>query len=228
LVFRQEATAASIAVLDRPFEHFVQTEASNVTTSVPAGAPLYELTSRSIHGRLFCSIDNTITLVWRQAPRSNALVTVDPNARPLAGQACFVDDDGDGRFEELTSIAGQGARNSPGFGGMMVVKYDIEPIAYTLSAVHDPRTSSLGVRFEGGGLRVVGIVDDGAFAWRDAATQDGPYLLTDSWANIPRRLPATLELNGARIEVLSHDGDAITYRVLQGFPTQPPIAALLH
>jgi len=223
LVLRQEAAVASTATLDQAFTHYVELEASNATTSVPAGASLYELRSHAVRGHLFCTMDDTITSVRTRQPRSNILATVNPNV-PNTGQVCFIDNDDDGRFEEMTPLVDHGSPNRPRFGGMTVLKYDIEPIAYTPTEAHDARTSPLGVRFKDNRLQVVGIVD---YMLPTTPSQEGNYLLTYTSEAIPRDLPATIEIAGARIEVLSREGDAIRYRLVNGFPSNEPISVHL-
>ena len=224
LIFRQEANVTSTATLDQAFSYYVELEVANVTTSVPAGAPLYELNSHAVRGRLYCTLDDTITTVRTRQPRSNMLATVNPNA-PTTTQACFVDNDNDGRFEEMSPLSGNGSANRPRFGGMIVLKYDIEPIAYSPSATPISRTSPIGVRLKNNRLQVVGIVD---YTLTTTLSQEGPYLLTNVSEAIPRDLPATIEISGARIEVLSREGDAITYRLANGFPPDQSIGVHLQ
>lgn len=221
IILRQEATAANFALLNQPFSHAQQLEVANATTAVSTSSPLHELSSRSIRGRLFCTLDDTSHFVRTRPTRSNMLVTVNP-AQTWSSQTCFVDDNNDGQFEEMTWISGH-MNGGPGFGGMMVLKYQINPVAYSASPARDPRTSILGIQFESGGLRVVGILPNG----RTNPRPNGPYLPTADRVSIPRALPATLTLQGARIEVLSRANDTITYRVLSGFPTDPPIDTML-
>lgn len=222
IVFSQEATAANFALLREPFSHVQELPAANATITVSTTSPLYELTgSRSFRGRLFCTLDDTSHFERTRPARSNFMVTVDP-AQTWSAQTCFVDDNRDGQFEEITWINGH-VNGGPGFGGMMVLKYEIGPIGYGSSPTRDPRTSILGIQYESGGLRVVGILPNG----RTNPRPNGPYLPTADRVSIPRALPATLTLQGARIEVLSRANDTITYRVLSGFPTDPPIDTML-
>lgn len=227
VLLQQQATAASTVLLQQPFSHTAKLEVSSATTTVSTDMPLYELVSPSIKGRLFCTIDNATRSIRTRSTQANPFATANP-APTFSSQACFVDNDGDGLFEELTGLTGQAASNGPGFGGMFVLKYKIDPIAYLPSSTRDPRTSTLGVRFENSKLRVVGIVPDGQFAWRNNGTQDGPYLLSREAAGIPSKLPATLTLGGAQIEVLSHEGTSISYRIIRGFPLDQPIKVSLQ
>jgi hypothetical protein len=128
--------------------------------------------------------------------------------RSMAASTCLIDNEGDGQFDE--AYAGFAMEGQAGYLiGDLGTRLDAG-VTYTHV---DPQEAPIGE---------LAIVLSLQFLERPTLqlaliTPRGHHLVADSAVAIPSQLPATIEIRGAQIEVLSLERGQLQYRVRGGF-----------
>lgn len=208
-IFSQQARVTEVAQLQRNVPVHIGTPTGDIRRNLREGELLYRVElNDGAPQHAFCSFD--------------PIVVPTTPSRPRTLRFCLGDIDGDGDFDNLYYMrsilggrreGGEWVQNQPPLvsGDAMSDAGAIETAGYAVLTNHNAEPVQLEIRvmpsFHGIGFQLM------------SARENGGTTQIDS-RNFSRDadLPATIDVLGARIEVLSREGNSITYRVLNGFP----------
>jgi len=211
VVFSQQARVTEVARLQRDVPVHISTPTGAIRQRLSEGALLYRVELNQAQPQhAFCSFEPTV--VQRPAPRPSNIL-----------RFCLGDIDGDGDFDNLyvmssllggRRVNGEWVQNLPAlvYGGAMGDAGAIEtPARYTVLTEHDAALVQLQIlampSVSGTGFMLVTARENGG--WTQLDSQQVEH---------GDEFPGTVDVYGARIEVLSRIERTITYRVLNGFP----------
>lgn len=223
-LFSQQARVTEVAQLQSAATVRIRAPTGEIRESVGAGELLYRVElNQAQPPHAFCSFDPTVVQNRPSGPMSRPSETY---------RFCLGDIDGDGDFDNLyimnSSLAGRRVdgvwtENLPALvsGGEMIYAGAMEtPVSYTILTDHNAEPVTLQL--------ILTPAFDGFGAYLVTARENGGWTQLDSqnfqFEGAP---PTTVDLFGARIEVLSREGRSITYRVVRGFPEGETIRAAI-
>jgi hypothetical protein len=132
-------------------------------------------------------------------------------------QSCLSDEDRDGRFDSIGGFVGVIGPEVAVRAGQIVAKAPIPAdIRYETGNFSEAPSTHIGVRFEAKLFRNPRLV----VVPITRASEQANWHFKQMFAELPppSALPATLNVGGAKIEILSTEASAINYRVVSGFP----------
>lgn len=217
IIWTQRLATAQGARLHLPVLLERSWERGRFRIEIPQGEALFEVHSENNRRVAFCTLSVTWSRFYADAFHQTS-------------RACLLDADEDGQFESVADLNESANYDSSqdfdpaqiagaGFGGTTLLRFPIDPVGYDLVTLPEPATSTVAIQLKGSRLVVVGVVPGANRLMVEGHWVRGSYIESSTEVSLPgrRRLPATVTILGAEIEVVSRDGSGIRYRVLRGF-----------
>jgi hypothetical protein len=219
VLFSQEARVIGAVRVDAPVSATIPIGNSSIQVDVRAGAELYPVALQQMRDmRAFCSTQTTMNVT-------------NPTRPPLIARTCLADTNGDRVFDNIGYMqvnvtiprSATGQWQTPivprvGGGQVFWLRTQIaSPAPFTPLQTHS--IAPIIVDVTARPLNGIALVE------MKSREGDARAQLNDQRENVRAEyMPRTINVHGAQVELQSLTDDALTYRVINGFPTEHALA----